>query len=124
VEPETAEKVQVTITDEEKARQARINARPPLDEILSLHDFEVRIFIFGLATHYLSLIMKAIGRQVMPEKAWAYYSSSAGTLRHYINDTVLPHVTTSQMTKSPSERTTQHTTGQSHSSPSFFALLT
>ncbi|KAF8070715.1 FMN-dependent dehydrogenase-domain-containing protein [Lyophyllum atratum] len=59
VEPNTVEKVEVVITDEEKARQTRISARPPLSEILNLHDFE------------------AIARQVMPEKAWAYYSSAA-----------------------------------------------
>lgn len=29
------------ITDEERARQERIAARPPLSEILNLHDFEV-----------------------------------------------------------------------------------
>ncbi|KAJ8696991.1 hypothetical protein PTI98_006809 [Pleurotus ostreatus] len=55
----TVEKVEVTITDEEKQRQKRIEARPPLSEILNLHDFE------------------SIARQVMSEKAWAYYSSAA-----------------------------------------------
>ncbi|KAF8162372.1 FMN-dependent dehydrogenase-domain-containing protein [Pholiota molesta] len=59
VAPDTVQKVEVTITDEEKARQGRISQRPPLDEILNLHDFE------------------AIAKQVMPEKAWAYYSSAA-----------------------------------------------
>ncbi|KAF9560964.1 hypothetical protein CPC08DRAFT_742663 [Agrocybe pediades] len=59
VQPDTVEKVEVVITDEEKARQERMSNRPPLDEILNLHDFE------------------AIARQVMPEKAWAYYSSAA-----------------------------------------------
>ncbi|KAH7883293.1 FMN-dependent dehydrogenase-domain-containing protein [Phlebopus sp. FC_14] len=59
VDLDTVEKVEVTITDEERARQQRIAARPPLSEILNLHDFE------------------AIARNVMPEKAWAYYSSAA-----------------------------------------------
>ncbi|KAF9243240.1 FMN-dependent dehydrogenase-domain-containing protein [Melanogaster broomeanus] len=59
VDLETVEKVQETITDEERARQARFAARPPISEILNLHDFE------------------AIARMVMPEKAWAYYSSAA-----------------------------------------------
>ncbi|KAH9485579.1 Cytochrome b2, mitochondrial [Psilocybe cubensis] len=59
VEPNTVEKVEVRITDEEMARQERMSNRPPLDEILNLHDFE------------------SIARQVMPEKAWAYYSSAA-----------------------------------------------
>jgi L-lactate dehydrogenase (cytochrome) len=55
----TVEKVEVKITDEERARQGRIAARPPLSEILNLHDFE------------------AIAKYTMPEKAWAYYSSAA-----------------------------------------------
>ncbi|KAJ7734000.1 FMN-dependent dehydrogenase-domain-containing protein [Mycena maculata] len=59
VEPDTFEKVVVEITDEEKARQERFSNRPPLDEILNLHDFE------------------NISKQVMSEKAWAYYSSAA-----------------------------------------------
>ncbi|PPQ63026.1 hypothetical protein CVT24_005972 [Panaeolus cyanescens] len=59
VQPDTVEKVEVTITDEEKARQERMSNRPPLSEILNLHDFE------------------AIAQKVMPEKAWAYYSSAA-----------------------------------------------
>lgn len=47
------------LSEQEQARLARIAARPRLSEILSLHDFE------------------AVARQVMPEKAWAYYSSAA-----------------------------------------------
>ena len=41
VEPGTVETVLMTATDEEKARQQRISVRPPLGEILNLHDFEV-----------------------------------------------------------------------------------
>ncbi|KAM6502562.1 FMN-dependent dehydrogenase domain containing protein [Amanita muscaria] len=59
VDPNTVQKVKVVISDKDKARQERMSARPPLDEILNLHDFE------------------AIGKLVMPEKAWAYYSSAA-----------------------------------------------
>lgn len=59
VEPYTAETLEFDITDEEKSRRERMSNRPPLDEILNLHDFE------------------AIARQVMPPKAWAYYSSAA-----------------------------------------------
>lgn len=44
VDPETVEKVQLVITDQEKARQERMSARPPLDEILNLHDFEVIVY--------------------------------------------------------------------------------
>ncbi|KAF8435122.1 FMN-dependent dehydrogenase-domain-containing protein [Boletus edulis BED1] len=59
VDPGTVEKIEEVITAEERARQARIAARPHLSEILNLHDFE------------------AIARTVLPEKAWAYYSSAA-----------------------------------------------
>ncbi|KAI5829299.1 hypothetical protein K523DRAFT_274784 [Schizophyllum commune Tattone D] len=59
VDLNTVEKVEVVITDREKERLERFNARPLLDNILNLHDFE------------------AIAKQVMPEKAWAYYSSAA-----------------------------------------------
>jgi len=45
VEPDTVEKVEVVVTDEEKARQERMSNKPPLDEILNLHDFEVCIYI-------------------------------------------------------------------------------
>ncbi|KAI0645201.1 FMN-dependent dehydrogenase-domain-containing protein [Trametes meyenii] len=59
VDPGTVLKVEVEVTDQEKARQQRLANRPPLSEILNLHDFE------------------AIAREVMQEKAWAYYSSAA-----------------------------------------------
>ncbi|KIY44772.1 hypothetical protein FISHEDRAFT_50682 [Fistulina hepatica ATCC 64428] len=55
----TVAKVEIKVTEEEKARLDRFALRPSLDEVLNLHDFE------------------AIARQVMPEKAWAYYSSAA-----------------------------------------------
>lgn len=41
VDSSTVEKVEVVITDAEKDRLARVEARPPLSEILNLHDFEV-----------------------------------------------------------------------------------
>lgn len=41
VEPHTSQEYEVKITAEEKARQERVSKRPPLDEILNLHDFEV-----------------------------------------------------------------------------------
>ncbi|KAA1470388.1 hypothetical protein DENSPDRAFT_836162 [Dentipellis sp. KUC8613] len=59
VDMNTVEKVEVRVTDVEKARLARMEARPSLDQILNLHDFE------------------SIAKLVMPEKAWAYYSSAA-----------------------------------------------
>ncbi|KAJ7594884.1 FMN-dependent dehydrogenase-domain-containing protein [Mycena floridula] len=59
VDMKTVEKVEVVVTDEEKARLERVQNRPSLDEILNLHDFEF------------------VARSVLPEKAWAYYSSAA-----------------------------------------------
>ena len=41
IDPDTVVKVEVVVTDEEKARQERMAQRPPLTEILNLHDFEV-----------------------------------------------------------------------------------
>lgn len=41
VDADTVVKVDVVVTDEEKARQGRMEQRPPLTEILNLHDFEV-----------------------------------------------------------------------------------
>ena len=41
MEEGTALQVEVKVTDQEKLRQERMNARPPLSEILNLHDFEV-----------------------------------------------------------------------------------
>lgn len=37
----TVQKVKIEITDEQRARQERFRSRPPLSEILNLHDFEV-----------------------------------------------------------------------------------
>ena len=51
VEPHTAEKLEVDITDDEKARQERMSNRPPLHEILNLHDFEVSFPILNRDHH-------------------------------------------------------------------------
>lgn len=59
VDPDTVRKVVKEVTQDEKDRLARFDARPSLDECLSLHDFE------------------AIAKDVMPIKGWAYYSSAA-----------------------------------------------
>jgi len=42
VEEGTVEKVEVKVTEQERERLQRVEARPPLSEILNLHDFEVR----------------------------------------------------------------------------------
>lgn len=59
IDPRSITKVIKEMTPEEEARLKRVALRPPLSECLNLHDFE------------------AIARAVMPEKAWAYYSSAA-----------------------------------------------
>lgn len=41
VDINTVAKVVKQVTEEDKRRQALMDARPPLDEILNLHDFEV-----------------------------------------------------------------------------------
>jgi len=46
-------------TEAEKKRELVLASRPPLDEILNLHDFE------------------AVAKAVLPPKAWAYYSSAS-----------------------------------------------
>jgi L-lactate dehydrogenase (cytochrome) len=55
----TVEKTEKVVSAVDKARLENMGRRPALDEILSLHDFE------------------AISKLVMPEKAWAYYSSAS-----------------------------------------------
>ena len=42
MDPDTVQKVVKEVTQEEKDRLQRFNRRPPLEECLSLHDFEVR----------------------------------------------------------------------------------
>ena len=49
----TVQKVAVKVTDEEKARQERIKARPPLSEILNLHDFEVSLGLCPIRLNYV-----------------------------------------------------------------------
>ncbi|KAF9012545.1 glyoxylate dehydrogenase [Cyathus striatus] len=52
-------KVVKEVTEEDKRRQALMAARPSLDEIFNLHDFE------------------AVAKTILPDKAWAYYSSAS-----------------------------------------------
>lgn len=52
------------ISAEEEARLVRVANRPPIDECLSLYDFE------------------AVAKSVLPTAAWAYYSSGADDVRH------------------------------------------
>ncbi|KXN87469.1 Cytochrome b2, mitochondrial [Leucoagaricus sp. SymC.cos] len=57
VDPNTIVKAVKQATEEDRRRQAMLGARPPIDEIMNLHDFE------------------AVAKAVLPAKAWAYYSS-------------------------------------------------
>ncbi|KAJ8520449.1 hypothetical protein ONZ45_g2736 [Pleurotus djamor] len=59
IDPNTVVKVVKEVTEEDKRRQALLDARPPLDEIINLHDFE------------------ALAKAILPAKAWAYYSSAS-----------------------------------------------
>lgn len=59
VEKSSVKKVVKEVTEEERALETRMQARPPLSEILNLHDFE------------------ALASKLLKEKAWAYYSSGA-----------------------------------------------
>ena len=52
IDASTVAKVVKEVTAEEKARQAAWAARPPLENVLNMHDFEV------------------IAKAVIPEKAW------------------------------------------------------
>ncbi|KAK7691837.1 hypothetical protein QCA50_005241 [Cerrena zonata] len=59
IDVSTVAKVVKEVTEEEKRRQALMEARPPLENVINLHDFE------------------QVARIVLPEKAWAYYSSAS-----------------------------------------------
>jgi L-lactate dehydrogenase (cytochrome) len=52
-----------------------MKSRPPLDEILNLHDFEVHTSM--LLRVPSNSCVKTIAKEVMTQKAWAYYSSAA-----------------------------------------------
>lgn len=41
IDPATVTKVEKVVSEAEKQRQVLLANRPPLDEILNLHDFEV-----------------------------------------------------------------------------------
>lgn len=43
VQADTVQKVEIIISDQDKARRQLFEQRPPLQEILNLHDFEVSI---------------------------------------------------------------------------------
>jgi L-lactate dehydrogenase (cytochrome) len=77
VDAATVKKVVVTVTDAERARQERLALVPPLDEILNLHDFEVRARSVPFRARGTLNVRQAIARLTLTDKAWAYYSSAA-----------------------------------------------
>ena len=52
IDASTVAKVIKEVTAEEKRRQALMEARPPLDNVINLHDFE------------------NVAKMVLPDKAW------------------------------------------------------
>ncbi len=54
-----------------------MSKRPPLDEILNLHDFEVISSFETILENLNANSLQAIAKKVMNPKAWAYYSSAA-----------------------------------------------
>ena len=65
--PDTVLKVEVEVTDQEKARLERVANRPPLSEILNLHDFEVRFFHLPDALFNLSFAVGHRSRRASRE---------------------------------------------------------
>lgn len=59
VDPNSIVKVVKEKTEEDRRREELMASRPPISEILNLHDFE------------------AVAKVVLAPKAWAYYSSAA-----------------------------------------------
>lgn len=78
IDPNTVVKVIKEVTEEDKRRQALMDARPPLDEILNLHDFEVSsLLVLNTISKWLISSNQAVAKAVLPAKAWAYYSSAS-----------------------------------------------
>lgn len=78
VDMATVQKVEIKLSDEDKRRQQLAESKPPLSEILNLHDFEAGLSVYSyLLLRSYSAYMEAIARDVMQGKAWAYYSSAA-----------------------------------------------
>ncbi|KAF7312632.1 Glyoxylate dehydrogenase [Mycena indigotica] len=59
IDASTVAKVVKEVTAEEKTRLALMDARPPLENIINMHDFE------------------NVAKAVLPAKSWAYYSSAS-----------------------------------------------
>lgn len=54
-----------------------MDAQPPLDEILNLHDFEVSsCLIRNAISKWLISFNQAVAKAILSAKAWTYYSAS------------------------------------------------
>lgn len=89
------------MTEEDRRRQALLDARPPLDTVLNMHDFET------------------VARTVLPEKAWVRVAMSLvhdpGSGAPKLTSTMTRHTTRQHRTmRSPSARTAWHTNGTLH----------
>lgn len=64
-------------TEEEKQRKIRVANKPPIDECLSLYDFEVGLLSLSASVDQeLTLMIQAVAKSILPTAAWAYCSSS------------------------------------------------
>lgn len=68
LEEGTAEKVEVEVTEQERLRLQRVEARPPLSEILNLHDFEVRYFLRFPSRGHLTPIQRRLRDSQCPRR--------------------------------------------------------
>ena len=58
----TVKKVEVVVREEDKIRQERFALRPPLSEVLNLHDFEVRHSMHLTLCIYLTIQIFRLSR--------------------------------------------------------------
>lgn len=101
IDQSTLVKAVKEVTEEDRRRQALLDARPPLDTVLNMHDFET------------------VARTVLPEKAWVRAAfpvvndPRCVVLRAHVNMT--RHTTRRRRTmRSPSARIVWHTNGALH----------
>lgn len=76
------------VTEEEKQRQKYVEARPSLDTIINLHDFEVcetRFRQSNYGSRYVLCVQQTVARKVISEKAWVCSNlhTHAARYRHF-----------------------------------------
>ena len=84
IDASTVEKVVKVVTEEEKQRQKYVEARPPLDTIINLNDFEVRESRlrqpYSIANSTSS--KQTVARKVISEKAWVCFNFNTHAARY------------------------------------------